>query len=329
MMSEVTLDFQVTSENEGKRIDQFLAHVEQIRTRSRAEFLIDSGRVFLNGKKAKSSSRLKMADHIQVQLPNPKSTEIQSTNIPLDIVYEDSDLIVVNKPSGLVVHPAHGHENDTLVNALLHYTRDLSLRFGEERPGIVHRIDKETSGLLVVAKNDRSHENLSQQFKNKATHRIYEALVFGQPTPTEGHITSYLARHPTERKKFASIKNWKSSSGESPAQGKYAGTHYRILKKDQILSLLELKLETGRTHQIRVHLSEKGHPLVGDSLYGGDKKWKALSSSWKEKFKAVNRFFLHAKELGFEHPTTKEFMLFRKDWPPDELELIHEYFARN
>jgi 23S rRNA pseudouridine1911/1915/1917 synthase len=329
MMSEVTLDFQVTSENEGKRIDQFLAQVEQIRTRSRAEFLIDSGRVFLNGKRAKSSSRLKTTDHIQVQLPNPKSTEIQSTNIPLDIVYEDSDLIVVNKPSGLVVHPAHGHESDTLVNALLHYTRDLSLRFGEERPGIVHRIDKETSGLLVVAKNDRSHENLSQQFKDKTTHRIYEALVFGQPTPIEGHITSYLARHPTERKKFASIKIWKSNPSKSPSQGKYAGTYYRILKKDQALSLLELKLETGRTHQIRVHLSEKGHPLVGDSLYGGDKKWKALSPSWKEKFKAANRFFLHAKELGFAHPTTKEFMLFRKDWPPDELELIHEYFARN
>ena len=326
MSSEEILDFEVPREAEGKRVDQYLALDSKIRTRSRADHLIDSKRVFINGKIAKSSARLKAGDRIKVIFPRPKKPEIESASIPLDIVFEDRDILVINKPSGLVVHPAYGHEKDTLVNALLNYTKELSLRFGETRPGIVHRIDKETSGLLVIAKNDLAHEKLCLQFKNKTTHRVYEAVVFGAPSPKEGKISSYLARHPRERKKFASLSGDTASKKPLSSRGKFAVTHYSVLKTDQKLSLLELKLETGRTHQIRVHLSEKGHPLVGDTLYGNDKKWKTLLSSWKDGFRGMNRFFLHAKELGFQHPSTNEFLVFKQDWPNEELEMIHAYF---
>ncbi len=319
-VTDLKMEFFVPETSAGQRLDQFLAQVQAIQSRTKALFLIESARVFLNHKLAKASTRLQGGDHISVHLPPPRPTELVPLKMDLDITFEDEDLIVVNKPSGLVVHPAHGHEQDTLVNALLAHTTQLSLRFGEQRPGIVHRIDKETSGLLVVAKNDFAHEHLSSQFKNKTTHRIYEALVFGQLKKSHGTVKSSLARHEKDRKKFASLKPGHEELGKS------AITHYKVLKSDSKLSLVQLKLETGRTHQIRVHMSDLQHPLVGDNLYGADRKWKTLSLTWQEKFKSFQRFFLHAKELGFEHPRTKTALIFQQEWPEDEKKILGDYF---
>lgn len=316
------LVFLVPNEFDGKRIDQFLALQELILSRTKANFLIEQGRVLLNSKIAKSSSKIAPGDQIEVDLPSPKSSLLIPLQLKLDIVYEDNDLIVINKPTGLVVHPAHGHEQDTLVNALLAHTKDLSMRFGEERPGIVHRLDKETSGLLVVAKNDFTHEKICEQFKNKTTHRVYEALVYGRPRKIQGKIESTLARHPRERKKFASLQPG------SAVEGKHAVTHYSLIKSDEKLSLLELKLETGRTHQIRIHMSELHHPLVGDILYGADKKKKTLTEKWQIRFQSFHRFFLHAKELGFTHPRKNEFLKFSQDWPSAEKLCMDEYFKK-
>lgn len=225
--------------------------------------------------------------------------------LSLDIVYEDSDLIVINKPSGLVVHPAAGHHNDTLVNALLHYTKDLARGLTSGRPGIVHRIDKETSGLLVVAKNDATLTGLAAQFKNKSVHRIYWAVVHGHLRNKSGTIKSYLRRHPTQRKKFASEK---LTPGQSP-KGKLAITHYEVQQLHPSgFSLLHCTLETGRTHQIRVHLSEMGHPIVADPIYGLKNRAKAKSSP---------HLMLHAAELGFIHPRLKKEMKFTTPWPAE------------
>jgi 23S rRNA pseudouridine1911/1915/1917 synthase len=279
-------------------------------TRSFIQNLIENGQVTVNGIHTKSSYLIKNNDLIEVLIPAPRPTELIPYNFPLEIVFEDNDLIVVNKPAGLVVHPAAGHEQDTLVNALLFYTNDLSMK-NEERPGIVHRIDKETSGLLVIAKNDYSHENLSQQFKNKTTHRIYYAITESQKTLKDGKIESYLARHPTDRKKYASLKN------SNLQNGKLAITHFKYLESAGNKHLFQLKLETGRTHQIRVHLSENSHSIVGDTTYGYPVK----------KFKEQNlkRFYLHAAELGFKHPRTNEFLLFKSNWPNEDLALIRSW----
>lgn len=276
-------------------------------TRSYIGHLIESGAVTVNNKTVKSSLKVKIGDSIVVIIPEKKSINLKPKNISLDVVYEDEDLIVLNKASGMVVHPAVGHEDDTLVNALLYHTKNLSMK-NEERPGIVHRIDKETSGLLVVAKNDFSHESLSQQFKDKTTHRIYFAVVENKFIQKNGTIKSYLARHPNDRKRYASIKeNNKIISRSDLNLGKWAVTHYHVLQTIGALSYVQLQLETGRTHQIRVHMSETGHALLGDLLYGYSKlKYSKLK---------LNRFYLHAAELGFIHPRTQEKMIFKTDWP--------------
>ncbi|MFN8944252.1 MAG: RluA family pseudouridine synthase [Pseudobdellovibrionaceae bacterium] len=311
--NENNLTFSIIDESEQVRIDQYLATKAEIGSRTKAIFLIDEQRISVNQKIIKPSYKLRVGDQILVRLPEPAAVGLEKYNFPLDIVFEDSDLIVVNKPAGLVVHPAHGHQNDTLVNALLFYTRDLSMRFGEERPGIVHRIDKETSGLLVVAKNDLSHEKLSDQFKSKKINRIYEAIVYGHPKPTIGHIESRLARHPQHRKKFASVPQ---SFIANDQIGKLAITDYRTLKSTETFSLIELKLTTGRTHQIRVHLSELGYPIVGDVLYGADKKTKRLApADLKNEVSHLGRFLLHAKTLGFFHPRDEKWIEFHQPWP--------------
>lgn len=305
----------VSKEHQGLRLDKFLSLQENIRTRSRAEFLISSSFVLVNSKLVKASYLVKTNDSIEISFPTEKSRTIEASDIPLDIIFEDQDLIVVNKPAGLVVHPSVGHESGTLVNALLFHTADLSMKFNEERPGIVHRLDKETSGLLVVAKNDLTHENLVQQFKARKIHRIYKAVVFGKLPVSSGKIESHLGRHPIDRKKFATIEN-----------GKWSATNYTVLKTSHQLSYLELKLETGRTHQIRVHMSEKGHPLVGDNLYGSQKKIKIVEAKKvQEDIKNLKRFLLHAEQLGFEHPTTKEWMQFEKNWPDSEVDLLKSW----
>ncbi len=303
------------------RLDKYLAAQSPIQSRSRAEYLIDKGLVTVNGKPAKSSYKLKVLDLIEIDLPVPKPTNLVPLDLKLEIIFEDSDLIVVNKPSGLVVHPAAGHENDTLVNALLFHTNDLSMKFGEDRPGIVHRIDRETSGLLVVAKNDLSHQKLSDQFKQRSITRLYEAVCAGVPKLPQDKITSTLARHPNDRKRYASLK---LESG--PPVGKVAITSYRTLKSRPTASLLELKLFTGRTHQIRVHMAELGHPLLGDRLYSSPQALNKIASEMKSDLVLLNRFLLHAKVLGFVHPTTAKLMQFEVDWPLQDKAFIEKWF---
>lgn len=326
----MTLSFNCTDEMLGLRLDKALALRPEILTRSRASHLIEEGLVTINGRAAKASSVLKQGDQIEVQLPEPESTDLTGYDFPLDILFEDEHLIVINKPSGLVVHPAAGHAQDTLVNALIHHAKDLSMKFGEQRPGIVHRLDKETSGVLVIAKNDQAHEKLTQQFKERSIHRIYFAVCIGTLKPGQGAIQSYLARHPGDRKKYASVlgkdRKIQTAKNPEPTVGKWAVTHYETLASQSGLSYCRLKLETGRTHQIRIHLSEKGAPIAGDSLYGADKKIKGLPpKSVQEDLKKLSRFLLHAAELGFVHPVTGENMFFAQAWPDEDKKLISSW----
>ena len=314
MNFEIT-DLLVGEENQGLRLDKYLSLHEKIRTRSRAEYLISSSLVEVNSKAVKASYLVKTNDKVQIKFPIEKERTLEPANIPLDIAYEDKDVIVVNKPAGMVVHPSAGHESETLVNALLYHTSDLSMKFNEERPGIVHRIDKDTSGLLVVAKNDLAHENLVKQFQERKVHRIYKAVVFGDFSVSTGRIESNLGRHPVDRKRFASTTD-----------GKWSATRYKVLKKAHQLSYVELKLETGRTHQIRVHMSEKGHPLVGDTLYGAQKKIKSVEAKRiQEDIKSLNRFLLHAEQLGFDHPVTGKVLQFERPWPAKDIELLKSW----
>lgn len=302
-------------EDAGLRLDKFLARLEEISSRTYAQILIEKSLITVNNKPTKASAKISSGDIIELSLPELVSAELAPYALPLDIVFEDDDLLVVNKPSGLVVHPAAGHQHDTLVNALIHYTSQLSMK-NELRPGIVHRIDKETSGLLVVAKNDFAHEALAQQFKNKTTHRIYFAVVAGKVLQIQGKCQSYLARHPVDRKKFASIKekNKILTTAGLDIGGKWAVTHYKRLQTQNDMSYLQLQLETGRTHQIRVHMSELGHSLIGDTLYGFSvKKMKELK---------LTRFYLHAAELGFTHPKTSQNLLFKAPWSGEDKKVI-------
>lgn len=312
------------------RIDKALALDSDIQSRSRASYLIDGGHVLVNGKPVKSSYAIKATDLIEITIPEAEPSDLVPYDFQLDILFEDEDIIVVNKPSGLVVHPAAGHSHDTLVNALLAHTKNLSMKFGEERPGIVHRLDKETSGILVVAKNDFAHESLTKQFKDRTTHRIYYAVCLGTAKNLSGTIQSFLTRHPVDRKKYASVldseKKKITDPNEEVESGKWAITRYEVLKRHSGLSYLKLKLETGRTHQIRVHTSEQGLPIAGDILYGADKKIKNAQSKYtQEDLRKLNRFLLHAAELAFDHPTTNQRMMFTIDWPVDDLSLIKKW----
>jgi len=317
----------------GLRLDKALALHPEISTRSRASYLIDHQKVLVNGKPAKASLALKLGDEIAIEIPAPVPTEIVPYELALDILFEDEDLIVINKPSGLVIHPAAGHAQDTLVNALINHTDDLSMKFGEERPGIVHRLDKETSGIIVVAKNDKAHESLTAQFKERSTHRIYFAVAAGTARVLNGTIKSFLARHPVDRKRYASVlgddRKPLLDVNNPPDIGKWAVTHFDVLARKSGLSYLKLKLETGRTHQIRVHLSENGLPILGDTLYGADRKIKTLESKQtQEDARNLDRFLLHAAELGFTHPRTKEKMFFSQDWPENIQVLIKKWGLR-
>jgi len=274
------------------RLDKVLASLQSIWTRSQVDKLIKDGQVTVNGVLQPSKYQVKAGDAIQVAPQTVKSIELVPENIPLDIVYEDDDVIVVNKPQGMVVHPAPGHPDQTLVNALLYHS-PLSTINGEFRPGIVHRIDKDTSGLLMVAKNDRAHRSLAAQLKAKTNLREYVALVHGVIKEETGTLNAPLGRSPKDRKKQAIV-----------ADGRPAVTHFKVLKRYLHYTLISCRLETGRTHQIRVHLQSIGHPLVGDPLYGPKKTIKGHGQ------------FLHAKLLGFKHPVTGEMLQFEAPLPP-------------
>lgn len=312
-----TIYFTVESESSGLRLDRALTFCDAISSRSQASKVISRGGVKIGDKVLKPSYVTQVGDLIEISLPVAATSDLEPYAFPLDIVHEDEDVIVVNKPAGLVVHPANGHHCDTLVNALIYHCKDLSLGFQENRPGLIHRLDRDTSGILVVAKNELAQSRLAKQFQKKTAKRRYWAIVFGEFKETRGIITSFLARHPTDRKKFASIKE------ESLfVKGKKATTHFIVRGEHSGLSFVELKLETGRTHQIRIHLSENRHPVVGDETYGGKTRAKSLKSTGLKKFvEEMPRFALHAFELGFVHPRTLQWMHFFAPWPKDLLAL--------
>ena len=282
-------------EEEPCRLDAFLSHNMDL-TRSSIQKLIEDGMIEVNGKKVGKSYKLKKFDNVTVCIPDPEPLSVEAENIPLDIMYEDDYLLVVNKPKGMVVHPAPGNYSGTLVNALIYHCKDsLSGINGVMRPGIVHRIDKDTSGLLIVAKNDLAHGNLALQIKEHSFTREYEAVVVGNVKTDEGDIELPIGRHPVNRKQMA--VTYKNS--------KPAKTYYQVLERSEGLSHLRLTLFTGRTHQIRVHMSYLGHPLAGDVVYGrAGAKYKQLCGQC-----------LHAKKIGFIHPKTNEYMEFESELP--------------
>ncbi len=280
------------------RLDIYVSETYAI-TRSAAQKLIEGGLVTVNGTVKAKNYKLSESDTVEIDFPEPVPDEAQPEDIPLDIVYEDDDLIVVNKPKGMVVHPAAGNLAGTLVNALLYHCKDgLSGINGVIRPGIVHRIDKDTSGLLVVAKNDEAHNSLAMQIKEHKADRVYRAVVIGNPKNDEGTIDKPIGRHPQDRKKMAVV-----------AGGRDAVTHYKVIERYRGFAYCEMRLETGRTHQIRVHMASIGHPLLGDTVYGGGNTQLEKKHPWI--FKGDNAGqALFAKTLGFKHPRTGEYMTF-------------------
>ena len=312
------------------RLDKALGLHPEIQTRSRAESLISAGRVRNLEKPLKSSTKITAGMRLEVLLPDPEPTGLVPLDSPLEILFEDSDLLVVNKPAGVVVHPAAGHAQDTLVNMLIAHTDDLSMGFQENRPGIVHRLDRDTSGLLVIAKNDAAHQALSEKFQQRDLHRIYHAISLGVPPKKQGVLQSFLARHPSDRKRFASIMNSSRQiirdPNDLPVIGKWAVTHYEVLDSlPSGISYLKLKLETGRTHQIRVHLSELGCPIARDETYGALRKITGIRNLEQRRvISQFPRFALHARELGFHHPRSGEWKFFSAPWPQDLAPMIEE-----
>lgn len=301
------------------RLDKALAEASDL-SRARIQALIADGKVSINGAPAASpSAKVFEGDRFEIRVPPASQAEAQPQDIPLDVVFEDDHLIVVNKPAGMVVHPAAGNPDGTLVNALLHHCAgQLSGIGGVARPGIVHRIDKDTSGLLVVAKTDAAHEGLATQFADHSIHRRYFAVCGGHPSPVEGTIQTRLGRSDANRKKMAVLE--KNSS-----RGKHAITHYSVQQGYAEAALLECRLETGRTHQVRVHCASIGHALLGDPLYGRTPKpLKSLLTRLR-----FARQALHAAELGFVHPISKENLRFEAEMPDDMRELIDELIRCN
>ena len=302
----------VSNESKGTRLDSFLANAEDI-TRSAAAKLCEGGRVTVNGKVAAKNYKLVGNESIEIEYPPVASDNAIPEYIPIDVVYEDEDIIVVNKPSGMVVHPAPGNPSGTLVNALLwHCKSTLSGIGGVVRPGIVHRIDKDTSGLLVVAKNDEAHLSLSAQIKKHDVSRIYYAIACGNVKNEEGTVNAPIGRNPNDRKKMAVIKDPTKSS-------KDAITHYTVLERFNGFTFIRCKLETGRTHQIRVHMASIGHPLLGDEVYGGDKtKFGQATNA------LISGQCLHAGELVLTHPKTGRVMRFEAPMPDNMTALIEK-----
>ena len=273
-------------------------------SRARIQALIHDGHVTVNGRMIKEHHQIHPGDIVKLVIPPPVATMLIPEAIPLDILYEDADLLVINKPAGLVVHPAAGHASGTLVNALLHHCGSLAAIGGEQRPGIVHRLDRDTSGIMVVAKSDRALAGLMNQFKQRTIHKNYVALVWGHPSPAQGTIETLIGRHRTDRKKMAA----------QPKTGRAAVTHYEISERFGDISLVRIRLETGRTHQIRVHMAHRGFPVVGDAQYGRHSA-RSLPSS-------VARQMLHAETLAFMHPVTGKPLTCTEPWPADLKALV-------
>jgi 23S rRNA pseudouridine1911/1915/1917 synthase len=301
-----------------ERLDKFLSEELPNLSRTRIQKLIEENQVLVEGEPAKASRPVAPGEQIEIRLPKPKKLEILPEPIPLDIVHEDDHLIVINKPAGMVVHPAFANYSGTLVNALLYHCRGLSGIGGVERPGIVHRLDKDTSGLIVAAKDDLTHRVLSQQFAEKSCEREYWAVVWGHLRQKEGRIETQIARSPKDRTRMT-----------THAPGKLAVTNYQVLEEFHLLSLVACHLETGRTHQIRVHLAHLGHPVFGDPTYGGrGRRVTGLSKSDRDRavqwLRMMPRQALHARTLGFVHPISGKWLRFESELPADMAALLEE-----
>lgn len=295
-------EWTVEPESARERIDKYVKSMTgESFSRSQIQLWIEHGDIVVNGEQVKSNYKMTAGDTVTLTIPDAQSVEIIAEEIPLDIYYEDSDVVVVNKPRGMVVHPAPGHASGTLVNALMHHCKDLSGINGELRPGIVHRIDKDTSGLLMAAKNDMAHASLAAQLKEHSVTRKYYALVHGHVSHDQGTVDAPIGRDPHDRKMYTVIER----------NSKSAVTHFQVVERFGDYTLLELKLETGRTHQIRVHMKFIGHPLVGDPLYGRSKGIKMQGQA------------LHAAVLGFIHPSSGEYKEFTAPLPEDMEQLLH------
>jgi 23S rRNA pseudouridine1911/1915/1917 synthase len=306
------LRFEIAQADDKKRIDVFLTEKIPEHSRSYIQKLIKDGLVLVNGEKVKPNFKVKPGCVIDVTIPPPQEISLQPEPMELDIVYEDDDIVVVNKPQGMVVHPAPGNYSGTLVNALLYSCDELSGIGGVIRPGIVHRLDKDTSGLLVVAKNDAAHRSLAQQIRDRTLKRVYWCIVEKNIKEDKGVINAPIGRHPTNRKKMAVV---------NLPTAKPAITHFKVLERFGEYTLVEARLETGRTHQIRVHMAYIGHPVVGDSVYG----------SRKQKFNLKGQV-LHAKKLGLIHPSTGEYMEFEAPLPEyfeNLLDILRRNYTKN
>lgn len=314
--------FEASKGQSALRVDKFLMNMIENTTRNKIQQAAENGSILVNDVAVKSNYKVKAGDVVRLVLAHPTYEQLLTPeNIPLDIVYEDDQLLVINKPAGMVVHPGHGNYSGTLVNALAYHFENLPMN-SSERPGLVHRIDKDTSGLLVVAKTDFAMAYLTKQFAEKTSEREYVALVWGNIEEDEGTVEGNIGRHDTNRMRMA--------VHESDEKGKHAVTHYKVLERFGYVTLVSCQLETGRTHQIRVHMKHIGHTLFNDERYGGDSILKGTTFTKYKQFvencfKVLPRQALHAKTLGFEHPVTKEFLRFDSPIPQDLQECIDKW----
>ena len=310
------IELLIPEEARGRRLDRVLADLMPDQSRASLQRLVSEGRILIAGDPVRASRRVHGGEEVVVDLPEPAPAALEAEDRPLRILHEDDDLIVVDKPAGLVVHPGAGVRSGTLANALLHHFRGLSSIGGVERPGIVHRLDRETSGVIVVAKNDAAHRALSAQFKDRTMRKIYEALVWGRPRREEGSIDEPIGRHPTARVRMA-----------VRASGRSSRTDYRVVAAFGSVSLVELRPRTGRTHQLRVHMSHLGHPIVGDRLYGGPKPRSVRNAAERDALSAFGGLALHARRLGLIHPRTSIDMEFEAP-RPEPLDQLIEILQR-